>query len=562
MANIIAHQDPSLSEADRTRLFLQQYEGVAAYRVTDVSTILHHSPCKTTAIITGNQFGKGETVIRDYYLRLRGNHPNKYKNITDATKIRVLRFASEVKPGGDDESEVVNTQYPVMKRRFPPYWITKDITSRNNVVSIMNEFIGSKPVQIEYVSYNQSDQSQAGQQRLSTWLDEISSRAFLEEQMPRLLVSDGDLILSLTPTGNSSGWEFDYIYERARIIYRMPSVREFLFRREGKVYPAVEKREGGEDIMVIMAATDDNPIYEELAAEKSKRTGKLITVSEYIESALNLLGADPDIAAARRYGLFTQLSGKIYKQFDKLHVIDRNEYFPTGIPTEYIHFRGIDYHQRTPWAFVWIMVSPADEIFVVADEAYDPGKLRTYDIAEAIARQCGDYKFRLDLIDPLANTSQSNTGRTTVQDLNDDFRVLKKMDVSTGAYWQGWDTKNTRGREELTKRLINSIKCGKPFNNKQMESGRAVQLPTIWFFNNCKYTIPSFQNWRHKESKSKDVLIFDEEKEKGGSRWSHHPVSIECLLKRPEVSMARWPDKDKEPRQHKNYFKSDGRNIW
>jgi hypothetical protein len=67
-----------------------------------------------------------------------------------------------------------------------------------------------------------------------------------------------------------------------------------------------------------------------------------------------------------------------------------------------------------------------------------------------------------------------------------------------------------------------------------------VQLPTIWFFKNCKYTIPSFENWRKKENVNKDVLIFEEEKEKGGSRWSHHPISVECILKRPEASMAKF----------------------
>jgi hypothetical protein len=427
-----------------------------------------------------------------------------------------------------------------MKKRFPPYWITKDITSRNNVVTIRNEFIGSNPVQIEYVGYNQSDMSQAGQPRLSVWLDEIGSRAFFEEQVPRVIDADGDLLLTFTPTGNTSGWEFDYFYERARTIYRMPSVRNRIFERTGKVVPAVEKNPKGDDILVIMAATDDNPIWEEMVAEKSKRTGKLITVSEYIESSLNILGGDPDVVDARRYGLFTQISGKIYKQFDKLHVINRDDYFPQGLPEGYHHFRGIDYHQRTPWAFVWCMVSPQDEFFVVADEAYDPGKLRTYDIAEAISSMCGDTRFRLDLIDPLANTSQSNTGRTTIQDLNDDFRVLKKLEIGSGGYWQPWDTKNTRGRDEVNKRLINSIKCGKPFNNKQMESGRMVQLPTIWFFKNCKYTIPSFENWRKKENVNKDVLIFEEEKEKGGSRWSHHPISVECILKRPEASMAKF----------------------
>ena len=109
---------------------LNDFSGYLEFMPTQVFRWLINCPAKIIVLFTGNQFGKNETCIMDYYLRVWGKHPQKHKNILPDDKIRTIRFASENLPGESDGEEVKNTQYPVLKRRFNPSWIIKDITAR------------------------------------------------------------------------------------------------------------------------------------------------------------------------------------------------------------------------------------------------------------------------------------------------------------------------------------------------------------------------------------------------------------------------------------------------
>jgi hypothetical protein len=531
--------DPkSLTENDIK--FLNDYEGYLGFRKTLVLKWLLYCKSRVICLYTGNQYGKTETAMMNYYYRAHGTHPITHRNFRSDMKVRTVRLASENLPGDNEETEVKNTIYPVLKRRFNPSWIKRDITARRPIVTIANHITGPKPFQFEFVSYGQTVQSGAGTQRLSVYADESLPYEFFEEQLPRLLAADGDFIQTLTPVPGLLGWEFDYFYERAKYIYRTKAVIDRIYQRTGEKLPYLQTTDSKEDISVIMAATDDNPIYDDLAKLRSEREGKIITPSEYIDDMFSAYD-DEDVIDARRYGIFRQLSGKVYKTFNtKTHVIDGSKYFSGGLPYEYKHFRGIDYHQKNPWAFVWIMVSPMDEVFVVRDGSFSPGKVTTYDIASEISVMSGEYGFRLDLIDPLANQTQVNTNTTTVDDLNRYFRAFKAQGEGSGGYWQPWDTKGTRGREEVTKRLINSAKVGRPFNNEVTENGRKVFLPTIWYFDRCSVTIESMKNWRYEKWESRNSEMRNDEKETVQQKWSHHPISIECLLKSPIVSSARF----------------------
>jgi hypothetical protein len=76
------------------------------------------------------------------------------------------------------------------------------------------------------------------------------------------------------------------------------------------------------DLVVVMAASDDNPIYPELAAKRG------LSVDEYLKEKLRLFDADEDIMDARRYGLFRHLSGKIFKTYTpSVHFINSEKYF-------------------------------------------------------------------------------------------------------------------------------------------------------------------------------------------------------------------------------------------
>jgi len=544
---------------------LNDFSGYLEFIPTKMFYWLINCPCKIICLFFGNQGGKDETIIMDYYLRVWGRHPQKHKNILPDDRVRTIRFASENLPGDNENEEVRNTQYPVLKRRFNPSWILKDITARKPVIAVQPQthrvlYDGTKcltkPVQFEFVSYGQSTQAQAGVQRKSVYIDESAPQDFFYEQVPRLLAADGDLLLSYTPVPGNIGWEFDELYERARIIYRTELVRNRVRERTGVELPEIQKTDSKDDIAVIMAATDDNPVYKQLAEEKSKRIGEVITVDEYIADMLSLI-SDEDEIDARRYGLFRQLSGKIFKGFSAEHKIGGEKYFPDGIPYEWKHFRGIDWHESTPWACGWIAVSPQDEVFVYNEFNPSPEKMITMEIARVIAVRSQDYQFDLNLIDPLAAKVQPNTGLSSLEDLNRIFAVFKREGIGTGGYWQVWDTKSQKGRDEIRKRLQNASLCGRPFNNEIKKEGITRHLPTLWILDNCVETVKSLKNWRREEWERRSALTTKDEKETPQQRWSHFCTMLEGLLKRPEVFSARWSSY-RTYREPKRYFQAAG----
>jgi len=542
---------------------LNDFGGFLEFIPTQTWHWLINCPCKIKCMFYGNQKGKNEEAIMDYYLRVWGKHPQKHLNILPDDKVRTIRFASENLPGEADGEEVKNTQYPVLKRRFNPTWIIKDITARKTVVQVQPQTLRvlqngekclTKPVNFEFVSYGQTAQSQAGVQRKSVYIDESAPKNFFDEQIPRLLAADGDLILSYTPVPGNMGWEFDELYERARVIYRTEHVRKRIKDRTGEDVPEIEYTNSKDDIAVIMAATDDNPVYAKLAEEKSKRLGKKISVEEYITEMLGLI-SDEDVIDARRYGLFRQLSGRLFKNFDeRIHKISFDKYFPEGVPYEWKHFRGIDWHESNNWAIGWVAVSPQDEIFVYQEFNPSPEKMITLEIARVMVNRSKDYRFDLNLIDPLASKIQPNTGLSSLEDLNRIFSAFKKEGIGTGGWWQSWDTKSQKGRDEIRKRLQNAVLCGKPFNNEVKQEGITKRLPTIWICDTCPITVASLKNWKREEWADRTSLVTKDEKEVPQQKWSHFCTMLEGLLKRPEVFQARFHTHSTY-RPPKEYFK-------
>jgi hypothetical protein len=350
------------------------------------------------------------------------------------------------------------------------------------------------------------------------------------------------------------GWEFDYFYDRAKVIYRTENVRNRIKERFNEDLPEIEYKESKHDIAVIMAATDDNPIYAKMAEEKSKRVGRVVTADEYITDMLGLIN-DEDEIDARRYGLFKQMSGNIFKIYnEKIHRISADKWFPEGIPYDWKHFRGIDWHEVTPWACGWIAVSPQDEIFVYNEFNPSPEKFVTMEIMRVIAERSKDYKFDLSLIDPLSSKIQPNTGLSSLEDINRLSSEYRKQGIGTGGHWQVWDTKSQKGRDEIKKRLGNAALCGMPFNNEVKKDGITKRLPTLWILDNCVQTHLSLKNWRLEEWGDRASLITKDGKEKPQQRWSHFCTMLEGLMKRPEVFSARFSSRHVE-REHPQYFK-------
>jgi len=429
--------------------------------------------------------------------------------------------------GGGGDGEIRNSTYPALKRWLPAFLVKKDITSRSPSLKIKN--INSKhwfgdlyydgdDIIFEFMSYGQSTQAGAGVQRLSVYSDEEMPRDVFSEQVPRLLAEDGDFIMGLTPAQGLS-WTFDDIFERAAVYIRSQAVRDFMTKENGKAVQPVVFTGSTADIAVIQTATDDNPTLDKSAIDR-----------------LFAMIDDPEELATRRYGIHKQTSGRIFKDFNPtIHVIDPERYFDEHDctpPHTFRHIRAIDYHTHNPWAVTWVALSPQDELFVYHEWAPSPDKFVTRAIAERIANMSKDRRFDFNLIDPLANSVQTNTGTTTVQDLNREFHALRNNGVGMGGFWEGWDTKSTRGRDKIRERLKNSLKAGQPFNNEYASNDGIGYMPTIWFFNTTVEMIRSMRQWRLETwSTQTRAAINKDKKESPAQRYSHFPMCLEGILK-------------------------------
>lgn len=523
---------------------------------------LTHSSSTITTIIGGNRSGKTATVIMDFMLRLFRIHPVPHKNFYDNMPCKTIRFVSKILPSKIEGHDTVrNTQYPELIKRLPEELIVKDITTKNPVLTIKDPFYPQN-IQVEFTSFSQSVGSMAGVERIYVWIDECPPYSVFEENYMRLLSTGGDMIITLTPAESESEWIYTMLYERARHIYRSKTVVERLIEIN-KQSEALEEQHfpDNQDITVIYVATDDNPflrtIYEK-ELEKFKQLNEhppYSSFKDFISNRFYLLAEESDINV-RRYGLFSNISGRVFKDFNQIvHVINPLDYFgSTSIPHEWKHFRTIDYHESNDWACLWGAISPSNECFIYDELKISPHSHTLEQIAYLIARKSRQYRYLADLIDPRAQIKSINTSTSPVQELNRIFFKLKQEGICSGAYWRSFDTISDTGREEIRKRLKGSIQCGRPFNNNE------GAIPTIWFFSTCRYTIESMKNWSYETWKNRDKLLEKDLKEKPQQKYSHFCTALEGAMKEKAlVAHFRMPLRIEMPSY--NYFNNKTQRV-
>ena len=447
---------------------------------------------------------------------------------------KVFRFCSQTLPGeketiegGDGESaEVKNAVYPEFKKWLPAFLIKKDITFRSYAMIIKDPWAGQKLLRndtykgsdavVEFVSYSQSVQATAGTQKASIWVDEEPPKDFWDEQLPRLWKEDGDIILSLTPA-NRISWTFDELFERASLFIRTKRICDDLKTKENPLLMG-ETTDFNLGIGVLQASSYDNPTINNSVIEK---------MMESVD--------DPDVKATRLYGVHKQATGRVFKDFDyRIHVISEDEYFPTGMFRNWCFARMIDYHEKNPWACSWIALNPFNEAFVWEELSPSPEKSVTKEITHRLAEISGDFKYKLNLIDPLANKSQSNTNTTVTEDINTFFRDFRKQDLYPGlqkCYFEGWDTKSTKGRDEIRRRLKWSKVVKVPFNNKITDQGISRYVPTLWVLDNCKETARHLKQWRYEEYGDRNSRVNKDANEKTTQKFSHFCMCLEAIFK-------------------------------
>ena len=487
------------------------WTGYLNFKPTMVYQLLATLPHKVIGIFSGNQGGKTSNVAKHYVDRVLGIHPIVEKNRL-AKKIRCM---SSGLPDTNSPEEQDNTQYLELKKLIPSELIKEDITARRQNLVVQRPLGLSSPITVfEFRSSKQELQDLGKIQLSSVWHDEETPQDRRNECKMRLLAEGGDEIFSLTPI-NPMSYVFDEIWQRAEVIYRTQTITD-----KFNSLP-IETRELKSGIACIQMATDDNPIL----------------VKDEIERLFEDYADNDDELIIRRYGVFKQVSGMVHKTYNPaICYIDYNKYFPDNIPYNWLHTRGIDYHEsRLPWSISWLSASPQDEWFLwqefhpAIDGSY---AYNTYEICQSIIRKSGDYYYSINLIDPLANKKQANTGRSVTDDINIYFNQIKQdTGLGTPAYWEGWDTKGTTGRDEISKRFKNSVKCGVPFNNLIKERGLIRRLPTLWICNICPKTHQSIISWRFGEYVTATTKATNDPKRVPQSKFSHDNMVLEGLAK-------------------------------
>lgn len=499
-----AEDRPQIEYIDK----LAKFQKLFSFKVTPHLRKIVSLPHSTLFALCGNQGGKTSSIAYTYVLRVLGIHPQAEKNRL-AKNIRCL---SSSLPASADENEQDNTQYLELKKLLPYEMILKDITSRSSTLTVSSPTHGKS--YFEFMSTKQELQDTGKVQRCSLWADEEPPRPYWDESRMRLLARGGDTMLSLTPI-NGLSWTYDDLYKRASYIWRSKTIRLATGEPREEVFET-----GDKNIAVVHMATDDNPT---LSPE----------MVEMIFSDID----DDAVLKLRRYGVFAQVSGKIHKSYDpRVHFISFNRYFPDGIPYEWTHARGIDYHEsRIPWSIGWLSASPDDEWFLWQEShpAIDgPHAMTTPEIAKSVTRKSGDYYYIVNLIDPLANKKQANTGFSVTEDLNRILEELRRDEgIGTPTFWQGWDTKDTKGRDEVRKRFKNAAMVGKPFSNVSRKHGEKVVLPTLWICDTCPEFNKSIGRWSYQEWSSVQSKGMNDPKVVPMQKYSHDCMVLECLAK-------------------------------
>lgn len=507
---------------------LNAWVGYINFKVTEQLAVLLKVPHPIIGIFSGNQGGKTSTVARQYVDRLLGIHKVPNKNRL-AKKIRCM---SSSLPEGTDKEEQDNTQYLELKKLLPAELILKDITARQQNLVIQRPVGLNSPKTIfEFRSSKQETQDLGKIQLSSVWHDEETPKDKREECKMRLLAEGGDEIFTLTPI-NPMSYVYDDVWLKADALYRTKTI----CAKFGG--PQVEKRTDKRNVFCIQMATDDNP---SLKPEDIERLFEDIT--------------DPDDLALRRYGVFRQVSGRILKTYDpSICYIPMRKYFPDGIPYDWVHGRGIDYHEsRIPWSIGWVSCSKDDEIFLWQEfhPAIDgPNAYNTYEIAKAVLRKSGDYQYNVSLIDPLASKKQPNTLFSTIDDLNRYCDQLRRDErLGMPSFWQGWDTKGTNGRDEVQKRFKNAVRCGKPFNNKYKDKGMVKILPTLWICDTAPQFHKSIMNWNFGEWVAASSKYVNDPKPTPQQKHSHDCMVLEGLLKDARILHASHLMRNRMPQQ-------------
>lgn len=336
-----------------------------AYRPHEKQYAFHTSEKHTRLYIGGNRSGKttGGAVEMCYWLMKK--HPYRKLPLPEGP-IRARACAVDFNYGVDI------LILPEIARWLPPSFLRNgswedSYDKEHKTLTLANKSF------LEFRSYDQDLEKFAGTSRHIIWHDEEPPEHIYNENMMRLIDTNGYSMLTMTPVEGMS-WVYDKIY-----------------------VPGTEGT--NEDIEVIEIETSENP-------HLSK---------EAIERVLGELS--PEERRAREKGEFITVGGKVFKTFvPDIHVID-----PIDLSTimNWEWYTSFDHGYNNPTAILWHAVSPDNEV-ITFDEHY-ASEMTVKEHAEIFWQKVKGHGRQPTFIigDPAMHQRNGVTGTSIVQEYAD-----------------------------------------------------------------------------------------------------------------------------------------------
>ena len=308
------------------------------YEPNPIMKYFHASNAKTRVVLGGNRSGKTYSLIVEFASQFNGEAPPSLQGIIPPhrlNKSRRLRLNMI-----DYPNNFVKVIWPYIQQLIPPQNIRDVVKDQGRIKAITN----SKSGFIEFMQYEQDVKKFQGSSRHCMGYDEEPPKAIRDENLMRLVDTDGEEIFSLTPVSEIDRpvlWIADELYYKAGRVVEL----------DDGVVNDITNPLGNKDIHCFFANIYDNIAITKDAADR--------ILSNYPEEE----------RIVRQKGHFMFMSGRVYKTYnDATHLINPFEWWKRDDVSLYI---AIDSHPRTPTAVLFMIVDVYGTKYVV-DEMFEP----------------------------------------------------------------------------------------------------------------------------------------------------------------------------------------------
>lgn len=345
----------------------QTVTSIYSYEPHPKQKLFHENTLEEKLLIGGNRSGKTVSNVVECIWRLTKSHPYRPDLNKIEGPIRGRIVTVSLKEG------LIKIVLPMFKQWMPKKYLVNRSWEKSYNKEERTLYLADGSF-IEFMTYEQDLEKFAGTSRHFCSFDEEPPRAIWEECLMRLIDTDGDWWISMTPVEGLT-WVFDLIYE--------------------------PWEEGGRpETLVLEVSMHDNPHLTERGKDKILRNIK-----------------DDADRQAREEGRFVRIKGLVYKDFDaKIHVRSRFE-----LTNDHDIWTSLDTGWRHPAAWLWHAVNRKTGHIVTFHEMVDSEKtIETWSRevleweAENIIRK--GFKIHARTGDPAMRQVKEQTGTSVISE--------------------------------------------------------------------------------------------------------------------------------------------------